>query len=246
MSVSTRLTNANELRTQSQSAREARAEARRAREAAIIEALERQMRDLEERLRKLYNENELIFFREELTLAHNRVNTADERRRGLNLRIMQESTRLRQEQMDSNAGDEYTRARHDYDDYRNNVNPSDHEGINRRYDEYNRILAAINVSVLARIRPLFVERDIAKREADEAQRNYDNLFERQQNLLQEIRGLQQEIRDLHQNINELRHELTQAQGKRRHRTTYKKNKRFINSKNRKKLHTLRKKRRRTN
>ena len=201
--------------------------------------MERQLRDLEERLRKLYNENELNFFREELTLAHNRVNTADERRRGLNLRIMQESTRLRQEQMDSNAGDEYTRARYDYDDYRNNVNPSDHEGIIRRYDEYNRILAAINVSVLARIRPLFVERDIAKREADEAQRNYDNLFEHQQNLLQEIG-------DLQLGINRLRGQLTQAQGKRRHRTTYKKNKSFINSKKRKKLHTLRKKRRRTN
>ena len=242
MSVSTRLTNANELRTQSQSARGARAEARRAREAAIIEALERQLRDLEERLRKLYNENELNFFREELTLAHNRVNTADERRRGLNRSIMQESTRLRQEQMDSNAGLEYQGARNDYENYRINVNPNDSEGINRLYDEYNRILAAINVSVLARIRPLFVERDIAKREADEAQRNYDNLFERQQNLLQEIGDLQQGINRLRGQLTQL----TQAQGKRRHRTTYKKNKSFINSKKRKKLHTLRKKRRRTN
>ena len=243
--IDPRSINANEQSTRRQSARIASL-ARRAREAARIQALERQLRDLEERLRKLYNENELNFFREELTLAHNRVNTADERRRGLNLRIMQESTRLRQEQLDSNTGLEYTRARHDYDDYRNNVNPSDHEGIIRRYDEYNRILAAINVSVLAGIRPFILQRERARQQADEAQRNYDNLFERQQNLLQEIGDLQQEIRDLHQNIIELRHELTQAQGKRRHRTTYKKNKRFINSKNRKKLHTLRKKRRRTN
>ena len=77
---------------------------------------------------------------------------------------------------------------------------------------------------------------MAKRELDEAKRNYDDLFEVRQYKLQEIG-------DLRQRINELRHELTQAQGKRRHRTTYKKNKRFINSKKRKKLHTLRKKRR---
>ena len=242
MSVSTRLTNANELRTQSQSARGARAEARRAREAAIIEALERQMRDLEERLRKLYNENELNFFRDELTLAHNRVNTADERRRGLNRSIMQESTRLRQEQMDSNAGLEYQGARNDYENYRINVNPNDSEGINRLYDEYNRILGAINVRVLGSIRPLFVEREMARHQVDEVQRNYDNLFERQQNLLQEIGDLQRRIDTLRGQLTQL----TQARGKRRHRTTYKKNKRFINSKNRKKLHTLRKKRRRTN
>ena len=245
MSDPTRPTNANEQSTRRQSARIASL-ARRAREVARIRDLERQMSELEERLRKLNNENELNLIDEALTQEQNRFNTADERRRHLNLRIAQESTLLRQAQMNSNAGDEYTRARNDYDDYRNNVNPSDHEGIIRRYNEYNRILGDINAIVLAGIRPLIDERERARHQAEEAQRNYDNLLKRQQNRLQEIRDLQQEIRDLHQNINELRHELTQAQGKRRHRTTYKKNKRFINSKNRKKLHTLRKKRRRTN
>ena len=237
--------NANEQSTRRQSARIASL-ARRAREVARIRDLERQMSELEERLRKLNNENELNFFREALTQEQNRFNTADERRRSLNLRIAQESTRLRQEQMDSNAGLEYTSALNDYEDYRNNVNPSDHEGIIRRYNIYNRILEDINAIVLAGIRPLFVERERARHQADKAQRNYDNLLKRQQNRLQEIRDLQQEIGDLQQNIDALRRQLTQAQGKRRHRTTYKKNKRFINSKNRKKLHTLRKKRRRTN
>ena len=226
--------------TQRQSARVASL-ARRARELAIIQALERQMGDLEKRLRKLNNENELNFFREALTQEQNRFNTADEHRRRLNLRIAQESTRLRQEQMDSNAGREYQGARNEYDNYIINVNPSDSEGINRLYGEYNRILGAINVSVLGSIRPLFLERERARQDADKAQRNYDKLFKRQQNRLQEIGDLQQEIRDLHQRINELRHELTQAQGKRRHRTTYKKSKSFINSKKRRKLHTLRKK-----
>ena len=116
--------------------------------------------------------------------------------------------------MHTNTGLEYTRVRSDYDDYRN-ANPSDREGIIRRYDEYNRIHRAIIASSQERIRPLVDERDMAKREFDEAKRNYDNLFERRQNL-------QEEIGDLHQGINELRRELTQAQGKRRHRTTYKK------------------------
>ena len=231
---STRPTNANEQITQRQSAREARAEARRARAESIIQDLERQRRELEERLRILNNENELDTFREELALAHSRVNTASERLRRLNQSVILESTLLTREQMHTNAGLEYNRARSDYDDYRN-ANPSDREGIIRRYDEYNRIHRAIIASSQERIRPLVAERDMAKREFDEAKRNYDNLFERRQNL-------QEEIGDLHQGINELRRELTQAQGKRRHQTRYKKSKRFINSKNRRKLHTLRKKR----
>lgn len=235
MPNSTRPINANEQR---QSAREARAESRRARAESIIQDLERQRREFEERLRILNNENEVDIFREELALAHSRVNTASERLRRLTQSVILESTLLAREQMHSNAGLEYIRARSDYDDYRN-ANPSDREGIIRRYDEYNRIHRAIIASSQERIRPLVAERDMAKREFDEAKRNYDNLFERRQNLLQEIG-------DLHQSIIELRHELTQAQGKRRHRTRYKKNKKFINSKKRKKLHTLRKKRRRTN
>ena len=234
----TRPINANEQITQRQSAREARAESRRARAESRIQDLERQRREFEERLRILNNENELDIFREELALAHSRVNTASERLRRLNQSVILESTLLTREQMRSNAGLEYIRARSDYDDYRN-ANPSDREGIIRRYDEYNRIHRAIIASSQERIRPLVAERDMAKREFDEAKRNYDNLFDRRQNLLQEIG-------DLYQNINELHHELTQAQGKRRHRTRYKKSKRFINSKKRKKLHTLRKKRRRTN
>jgi len=238
MSDPTRPTNANEQSTRRQSARIASL-ARRAREVARIRDLERQMSELEERLRKLNNENELNLIDEALTQEQNWFNTADERRKHLNLRIMQESKSLRQEQMDSNAGLEYTRARDDYDDYRNNVNPNDHEGIIRRYNEYNRILGDINAIVLAGIKPLIAERERARHRADKAQRNYDNLFKSQQNRLQEIR-------DLEQRIDELRMQLTRAQGKRRHRTTYKKNKQFINSKKRKKLHTLRKKRRRTN
>lgn len=232
---STRPINANEQR---QSAREARAESRRARAESRIQDLERQRREFEERLRILNNENELDIFREELALAHSRVNTASERLRRLNQSVILESTLLTREQMHTNAGLEYNRARSDYDDYRN-ANPSDREGIIRRYDEYNRIHRAIIASSQERIRPLVAERDMAKREFDEAKRNYDNLFERRQDLLQEIENLRQSIIGL-------RLELTQAQGKRRHRTRYKKSKRFINSKKRKKLHTLRKKRRRTN
>ena len=218
-----------------QSTREARAQLRRARHASRIQDLERQTRELEERLRILNNENELNLLTEEIITASNRVRSASERFRLLNQRVILESTLLTREQMHTNAGLEYNRARSDYDDYRN-ANPSDREGIISRYDEYTRIHRAIIASSQERIRPLVVERDMAKRELDEAKRNYDDLFEVRQYKLQEIG-------DLRQRINELRHELTQAQGKRRHRTTYKKNKRFINSKKRKKLHTLRKKRR---
>ena len=203
--------NANE---RIQSTREARAQLRRARHATRIQDLERQTRELEERLRILNNENELNLLTEEIITASNRVRSASERLRRLNQRVILESTLLTREQMHTNTGLEYTRVRSDYDDYRN-ANPSDREGIIRRYDEYNRIHRAIIASSQERIRPLVTERDMAKREFDEAKRNYDNLFERRQNLLQEIG-------DLRQRINELRHELTQAQGKRRHRTTYKK------------------------
>ena len=208
-----RLININ-ANAQIQSTREARAQLRRARHATRIQDLERQTRELEERLRILNNENELNLLTEEIITASNRVRSASERLRRLNQRVILESTLLTREQMRTNAGLEYNRARSDYDDYRN-ANPSDREGIIRRYDEYNRIHRAIIASSQERIRPLVDERDMAKREFDEAKRNYDNLFERRQNLLQEIG-------DLRQRINELRHELTQAQGKRRHRTTYKK------------------------
>ena len=228
-----RLININ-ANAQIQSTREARAQLRRARHATRIQDLERQTRELEERLRILNNENELNLLTEEIITASNRVRSASERLRRLNQRVILESTLLTREQMHTNTGLEYTRVRSDYDDYRN-ANPSDREGIIRRYDEYNRIHRAIIASSQERIRPLVAERDMAKREFDEAKRNYDNLFERRQNL-------QEEIGDLHQGINELRRELTQAQGKRRHQTRYKKSKRFINSKNRRKLHTLRKKR----
>ena len=208
-----RLININ-ANAQIQSTREARAQLRRARHATRIQDLERQTRELEERLRILNNENELNLLTEEIITASNRVRSASERLRRLNQRVILESTLLTREQMHTNTGLEYTRVRSDYDDYRN-ANPSDREGIIRRYDEYNRIHRAIIASSQERIRPLVAERDMAKREFDEAKRNYDNLFERRQNLLQEIG-------DLRQRINELRHELTQAQGKRRHRTTYKK------------------------
>ena len=70
-----RLININ-ANAQIQSTREARAQLRRARHATRIQDLERQTRELEERLRILNNENVLDIFREELALVHNRVNTA--------------------------------------------------------------------------------------------------------------------------------------------------------------------------
>ena len=91
---STRPINANEQITQRQSAREARAESRRARAESRIQDLERQRRVFEERLRILNNENELDIFREELALAHSRVNTASERLRRLNQSVILESTLL--------------------------------------------------------------------------------------------------------------------------------------------------------
>ena len=211
--MTSRTINENEQRL---SRREARAETRRARHIARIQDMERQMSELEERLRIIENENELNLLEEELGLARNKVNTARERFTRLDKSVKLQTTRLTREQMASNAGLEYHRARSVYDDYRN-ANPDDREGLIRRHDEYNNIYRAMNAISQERIRPLIIERDMAKRGFDEAKGIYDNLFERRKNLVQEIS-------DLHQRINKLRHELTQAQGKRRHIDTYKKNK----------------------
>ena len=177
----------------------------------------RKIDKLQTKLLKL--NNEMSDLNAEVATAYNRFSIASDQLHRLRQSVILETTRINEQEIQSNAGNEYARSRRLYDEYRN-ANPNDRNGIISRHDDYSRIHNAIIANSQERARPLIVERDMAQQTFNETKRNYDNLYERQTNLTQQIYNLEPKLdRLLIQD-----RELNQARGKRQHYTRHKKGK----------------------
>ena len=244
------------IQTRSRTAAQARAaEAIREAIREEIASKEREMNEKQALHDNLYNERriQLNSCLRHLNEAGRIESEAREEHRRANERVNQvvidAALSLKPEQLNSVSGMEYTEAKRNYED---SINASSIDST-RLYEIYAE--SALNVLTMTdsvtptnreSIDQLFVERDIKKQRLNSKTAEYEIIL-REYNVLRDpLKVLRSDISALTFSIIELQRRLTHEGGKRRHRTTYKKNKRFINSKKRKKLHTLRKKRRRTN
>jgi chromosome segregation ATPase len=139
--------------------------------------------------------SELAVVSDNFNIAHTRVITARERVHDLRERLRIETEQVTQELMQTNLGDDYARARDNYEEYRVN-NPTDHAGINRRYDESIHCYNIIIANRQERIRPLTVEIDNAFDSYNQSATSFDNILIRRRNLIQEINDLQVRLDDL--------------------------------------------------
>ena len=152
-----------------------------------------EINDLRTNIRDL--RSELAVVSDNFNIAHTRVITARERVHDLRERLRIETEQVTQELMQTNFGDDYARARDNYEEYRVN-NPTDHAGIIRRYDESIRCYNIIIANRQERIRPLIDETNNALDSYNQSTTSYDNIVLRRTNLIQEINDLQVRLDDL--------------------------------------------------
>jgi chromosome segregation ATPase len=178
-----------------------------------------EINDLRTNIRDL--RSELAAVSDNFNIAHSRVITARERVYHLRERLITETEQVTQQLMQTNLGDNYARARDNYEEYRVN-NPTDHAGINRRYDESIRCYNIIIANRQQLIAPLIDETNNARDSYNQSATSYDNILIRRRNLIQEINDLQVRLDDLVDQAQQL----NQARGiKRKQLTRHKKGKR---------------------
>ena len=129
-------------------------------------------------------EADISNFSERASAANSDANSAKERVRY----CTQEITRITQEELQGNSGNEYARALRHYNDYRR-ANPNDVEGIRSRHSEATRLLGITNTAIREIIKPLRLEGESMLQLLTKANEKYKTLND-------DIRALTQQKHDL--------------------------------------------------
>jgi chromosome segregation ATPase len=165
-------------------------------------------------------EADISYFRERALAANSDATSARERLRY----CTQEITRITQEELQGNSGNEYARALRHYNDYRR-THPNDVEGIRSRHSEATRLLGITNAAIREIIKPLRLEGEAKLQLLTKANEKYVTLNDDIRELTQQKDQLQNELDTMNSEYLSLTINENIARGKKQHRCTYKKRKR---------------------
>ena len=188
-------------------------------------SLAHRTRDLAKQIKKFRTiiaklEADISNFNEKARLANSDAASARERVRYLT----QEITRITQEELQGNTGNEYARALRRYNDYIR-THPNDVEGIRSHHIEATRLHGITNAAIQEIIKPLRLEAESLLRTLTRAQKNYRTLNEDIVTLTRQKHDLQNELDEMNSEYLSLSINENIARGKKQHRSTYKKRKR---------------------
>jgi len=107
----------------------------------------------------------------------------------------QEITRITQEELQGNSGNEYARALRHYNDY-SRANPNDVEGIRSRHIEATRLLGITNAAIQEIIKPLRLEGESKLQLLTKANEKYKTLNKDIVELTQQKDQLQNELHEM--------------------------------------------------
>jgi chromosome segregation ATPase len=164
-------------------------------------------------------DNDISRFNERATIANSTAASARERLRY----CTQEITRITQEELQGNSGNEYARALRHYNDYRR-THPNDVEGIRSRHSEATRLLGITNAAIREIIKPLRLEGEAKLQLLTKANEKYKTLNEDIATLTQQKYDLQNELDEMNSEYLTLTINENVASGKKQHRVTYKRGK----------------------
>jgi outer membrane murein-binding lipoprotein Lpp len=165
-------------------------------------------------------EADISYFRERALAANSDATSARERLRY----CTQEITRITQEELQGNLGNEYARALRDFNDY-SRTHPNDVEGIRSRHSEATRLLGITNAAIREIIKPLRLEGEAKLQLLTKANKKYVTLNTDIVTLTQQKDQLQNELDTMNSEYLSLTINENVARGKKQHRSTYKKRKR---------------------
>uniref|UniRef100_A0A6C0DXL6 Uncharacterized protein n=1 Tax=viral metagenome TaxID=1070528 RepID=A0A6C0DXL6_9ZZZZ len=165
-------------------------------------------------------EADISNFRERALAANSDATSARERLRY----CTQEITRITQEELQGNLGNEYARALRDFNDY-SRTHPNDVEGIRSRHSEATRLLGITNAAIREIIKPLRLEGEAKLQLLTKANEKYITLNADILELTQQKDQLQNELDEMNSEYLSLTINENIARGKKQHRCTYKKRKR---------------------
>ena len=164
-------------------------------------------------------EADISNFRERALAANSDATSARERVRY----CAQEITRITQEELQGNLGNEYARALRDFNDY-SRTHPNDVEGIRSRHSEATRLLDITNAAIREIIKPLRLEGEAKLQLLTKANEKYRTLNEHILELTQQKDQLQNEVDTMNSEYLSLTINENVARGKKQRRSTYKKGK----------------------
>ena len=164
-------------------------------------------------------EADISIFRERALAANSDATSARERLRYL----IQEITRITQEEMTGNFGNTYARSVRHYNDY-SRINPNDVEGIRSRYTEATRLLDITNAAIREIIKPLRLEGEAKLQLLTKANEKYETLNADILELTRQKDQLQNELDEMNSEYLSLTINENVARGKKQRRFTYKKGK----------------------
>jgi outer membrane murein-binding lipoprotein Lpp len=170
-------------------------------------------------------EADISYFRERALAANSDATSARERLRY----CTQEITRITQEELQGNLGNEYARALRDFNDY-SRTHPNDVEGIRSRHSEAIRLLGITNAAIREIIKPLRLEGEAKLQLLTKANEKYKTLNDDIQVLTQQKDQLQNELDTMTSEYRVLTINQNIGQGKRQ-RKSKKKGKRGKRGKN---------------
>jgi len=162
-------------------------------------------------------EADISIFRERALAANSDATSARERLRYL----IQEITRITQEEMTGNFGNTYARSVRHYNDY-SRINPNDVEGIRSRYTEATRLLDITNAAIREIIKPLRLEGEAKLQLLTKANEKYETLNADILELTRQKDQLQNELDEMNSEYLSLTINENVARGKKQRRFTYKK------------------------
>ena len=165
-------------------------------------------------------EADISNFSERASAANSDATSARERVRY----CTQEITRITQEELQGNSGNEYARALRDFNDY-SRTHPNDVEGIRSRHSEATRLLGITNSAIREIIKPLRLEGEAKLQLLTKANEKYVTLNDDIRELTQQKDQLQNELDTMNSEYLSLTINENIARGKKQHRCTYKKRKR---------------------
>ena len=164
-------------------------------------------------------EADISNFRERALAANSDATSARERLRY----CTQEITRITQEELQGNSGNEYARALRSYNDY-SIAHPNDVEGIRSSHIEATRLLGITNAAIREIIKPLRLEGEAKLQLLTKANKKYVTLNDDIRELTQQKDQLQNELDTMNSEYLSLTINENVARGKKQRRSTYKKGK----------------------
>ena len=130
---------------------------------------------------------------------------------------IQEITRITQEELQGNSGNEYARALRSYNDY-SSAHPNDVEGIRSRHSEATHLHGITNAAIQEIIKPLSVEAQSKLQLLSKANEKYKTLNDDIQALTWQKNDLQNELDTMTSEYRELTINQNIGQGKRQRKS----------------------------